>query len=65
MSDSMKLAKELHKLLVKSVYQKTGDFQQCGILSSVDVDEPVHTHLKLRNSKCSVSGLTVIEYSSD
>ena len=41
------------------------DFQRCGILTSVDSDEPVHTHMKLRNSKCSVSNLTVIEYSSD
>ena len=42
------------------------DFQQCGILTSVDSDEPVQSPLKRRNSKwCSVSSLTVIEYSSD
>ena len=42
------------------------NFQQCGILTSVDSDEPVQPPFKLRNSKwCSVSSLTVIEYSSD
>ena len=44
----------------------TCDFQQCGILASVDSDEPVQPPLKLRNYKCrSVSSLTVIEYSSN
>ena len=44
----------------------TCDFQQCGILTSVDSDEPVQSPFKLRNSKwCSVSCLTLIEYSSD
>ena len=44
----------------------TCDFQQCGILTSVDSDEPVQPPFKLRNSKwCSVSSLTVIEYSSN
>ena len=44
----------------------TCDFQQCGILTSVDSDEPVQPSVKLRNSKvCSVCSLTVIEYSSD
>ena len=44
----------------------TCDFQQCGILTSVHSDEPVQTPVKLRNSKfCSVSSLTLIEYSSD
>ena len=44
----------------------TRDFQQCGILTSVDSDEPVQPPVKQRNSKwCSVSSLTVIEYSSD
>ena len=44
----------------------TCDFQQCGILTSVDSDEPVQPPFKLRNSKwCSFSSLTVIEYSSD
>ena len=44
----------------------TRDFQQCGILTRVDSDKPVQHFLKLRNSKwCSVSSLTLIEYSSD
>ena len=44
----------------------TCDFQQCGILTSEDSEEPVQPPFKLRNSKwCSVSILTVIEYSSD
>ena len=39
---------------------------QCGILTSVDSDEPVQPPFKLTNSKrCSVSSLTLIEYSSD
>ena len=29
----------------------TGDFQQCGILTSVDSDEPVQPPFKLRNTK--------------
>ena len=41
-------------------------FQQCGILTSRDSDEPVQPPVKLRNAKwCSVSSLTVVEYSSD
>ena len=44
----------------------TCDFQQCGILISVDSDEPVQPPVKLWNSKWfSVSSLTVKEYSSD
>ena len=44
----------------------TCDFQQCGILTCVDSDEPLQPHFKLRHSKwCSVSSLTIIEYSSD
>ena len=40
----------------------TCDFQQCGILTCVDSDEPVQPPVKLRNSKwCSVSSLTFIE----
>ena len=35
----------------------TCDFQQCGILTSVDSDEPVQPPYKLRNSLCSVSRL--------
>ena len=42
------------------------DFQQCGILTCVDSDDPLQPPFKLRNSKwCSVSSLTIIEYSSD
>ena len=44
------------------------EFQQCGILTCVDSDEPLQPPFKLRNSKwCSVStcSLTIIEYSSD
>ena len=38
----------------------TCDFQQCGILTSVDLDEHAQPPFKLRNSKCySVSSLTV------
>ena len=49
-----------------TIWAVSCDFQQCGILSSVDSDEPVWSPLKLRNSKwCSVSSSTVIEYSSD
>ena len=48
-------------------YQEvSGDmwFQQCGSLTSVDSDEPVQPSFMLRNSKwCSVSSLTLIEYS--
>ena len=44
----------------------TCDFQQCGILTSVDSDMPVQPPFKLRNAKwCSVSSQTVIEYSSN
>ena len=40
----------------------TCDFQQCGILTSVDTDVPVQPPFKLRNSKwCSVSSLTLIK----
>ena len=39
---------------------------QCGILTSVDSDEHVQPPFKLTNSKrCSVSSLTLIEYSSN
>ena len=44
----------------------TCDFQQCGILTSVDSDEPVQPPFTLWNSKlCSVSCLTLIEYLND
>ena len=42
------------------------DFEQCGILTSPNKDEPVQPPFKLRNSeKCSISSLTFIEHSSD
>ena len=51
---------------VCSIWAATCDYQQCGILTSVDSDESVQPPFKFRNSKwCSVSSLTVIEYSSD
>ena len=41
------------------------DFQQCGILKSVDSDEPVKPPVRFRNSKwCSVSSFTIIEHAS-
>ena len=44
----------------------TSDFQQFGILTCVDSDEPVQPPFKLRNSKYGlVSILTVIEYLSN
>ena len=47
-------------------YAVTCDFQQCGILISVDSHGPVQPPFKLRTSKsCSVSSLTVIEYLRD
>ena len=51
---------------VKYKWAVTCDFQHCGILTSVDSHQPVQPPIKLRNSKCcTVSSLTVIEYSSD
>ena len=48
------------------IWASAWDFQQCDILTSVDSDEPVQPPFRHRNSKwCSVSSLTVIEYSSD
>ena len=50
----------------KTKWAATCDFQQCGILTSFDWDEPVKLPVKLRNSKwCLVSHLTLVEYSSD
>ena len=51
---------------IENIRAMTCDFQQCGILTSVDSDEPLQHPFKLSNSKvCSVSSLTLIEYSSD
>ena len=44
----------------------TCDFQQCGILTSVDSDETEQPHFKLRNFKLRpISSLISIDYSSD
>ena len=44
----------------------TCDFQQCGILTCVDSDEPVQSPFKHRKFKlCSVSNLRLIEYLSN
>ena len=52
--------------MASAIWASAWDFQQCGILTCVDSDEPLQPPVKLRNSKwCSVSSLTVIEYSSD
>ena len=54
------------KILLHAIWAATWDFQHCGILTSVDSEKPVQPPFKLRNSKyCSVSSLTLIEYSSD
>ena len=48
------------------IWAATWYFQQCGILTLIDSNEPVQLPFKLRNSSwCSVSSLTLIEYSSD
>ena len=48
------------------IWASAWDFQQYDILICVDSDEPLQPHFKPRNSKwCSVSSLTLIEYSSD
>ena len=53
---------ELTLFLLFMINEPWHDFQQCGILNSVDSDEPVQSPLKRRNSKCcSVSSLTLIE----
>ena len=50
----------------KYVWASACDFQQCGILTCVDSDEPGQPPFKLRSSKwCLVSSLTLIEYPSD
>ena len=53
-----------------NIWSATCDFEQCGILSSVDSDEPVQPPLQmilcnLHSKWISVSSLGVIEYSSD
>ena len=54
------------QVMIKRKWAVTWDFQQCGILTCVDSNEPVQPPFKLRTSKgCSVNSLTIIEYSSD
>ena len=61
--NNQRIVKRLAKALIRlRVCRDTCDFQQCGILISVDSDEPVQPPFELRNSKCcSVSSLTIIE----
>ena len=56
----------LQHWLFKSIWVSACDFQQCGFLTCIDSEEPLQPPFKLRNSKwCSVSSLTIIDYSSD
>ena len=58
--------RSVQNLWIITIRASAWDFQQCDILTSVDSDEPVQSRFKLRNSKwCSVSSLTITEYSSD
>ena len=51
---------------IKAKWALICDFQQCGILTCVDSDEPVKAPFKPRNSKsCLVRSLRGLEYSSD
>ena len=46
-----------------TIWAATCDFQQCGILTSVDSDEPVQPPFKIGNPKWySVISLTFVEY---
>ena len=56
------LHNKLKGMKCRTILAVACDFQQCGILTSVDSYEPVQPPVKLRISKwCSVSSLTVIE----
>ena len=58
------LTRHILQLYIK--WASAWDFKQCGILTCADSDEPVQPPVRRRNSKlCSVSSLTIIEYSSD
>ena len=64
LSECRWIFKEANVLL--NYWAATCDIHQCGILASVDSDEPVQPPIRLRNSKwCLVSSLTLLEYSSD
>ena len=41
----------LKYIIISPILIVSTDFQQCGILTSVDSDDPVRPLLKLRNSK--------------
>ena len=57
--------KVMQNSLISIIWAVACDFQQCGILTSVDLDKPVQPPFRRRNSKCcSVTSLTVIENSS-
>ena len=59
-SDTISLAS------IESIWAAAWDFQKFDILTSVDSGKPLQPSFKLRNSRwCSVSNLTIIEYSSD
>ena len=52
----------------RQVFSRRGpcDFQQCGTLTWIDLDQPVQPPVRVENSKCcSFNSLTVIEYLSD
>ena len=62
----LKEEEQAKKLKGKGKWASAWDFQQYGILASVDSSEPPQPPFKLRNSKwCPFSSLTIIEYSSD
>ena len=63
LSLTMRQVQKFHVLVYDGA--TTRDFQQFGIMTSVDSDEPVQSPVRLRNSKLrSFSSFTVIEYSS-
>ena len=63
---SLKVMPIISVAIIVITWAAACDFQQCGILTSVDSDQPAQPPFRRRNSKwCSVSSLTVIEYSSD
>ena len=66
MTSSLRVEFFCYTLWKGTKWTVTCDFQQCGILTWIDSDEPVQPPLNLRSSKwCAFSSLTFIEYSSD
>ena len=50
-------------IIIIMIITSACDFQQCGILASVNSEEHLQPPFKLRTSKwCSVRSLTIIEY---